>query len=92
MHIKTYFVNWILTVKDKDLYKFLGGKLRPLDGFRKWEEEVMKALIGKTLEKTVCFTLDGGENPRDAWRYFTIEKCMELTEDPILKEKLWNMS
>lgn len=88
MHIKTYFVNWILTVKDKDLYKFLGGKLRPLDEFRKWEEKVMSDLG----TRWGVWTLDGWDNPRNAWRYFSIKRAMELTEDPILKEKLWNLS
>jgi hypothetical protein len=40
---KTYTIDGkYITIKDKDLYKFLGGKLRPLTEFIKWEEEVMR--------------------------------------------------
>lgn len=89
MKIRTYTIDGkYITIKDKDLYKLLWGKLRPLTEFRKWEEKVMS----DPDIRWAVWTLDGGDNPRNAARYFSIEKAMELTEDPILKEKLWNLS
>ncbi len=88
MKILTYTIDGEhLAIKDKDLYKFLWGKLRPLDSFRKWEEVVVK-----NCKPWECWTLDGGENPRNAGRFFTIKKCMELTDDMKKKEILWNLT
>jgi hypothetical protein len=93
-YIKTYTIDGVITIKDKDLYKFLWGKLRPLTEFRKWEEEVMKDLIGKVPKEweRVCWTLDGWDNPRNAWRFFSIKKCIEIADDMEKKEILWNLS
>ena len=50
----------------------------------------MKEMItGEDLRGT-CWTLDGGGDMRKAGRFFSIRKCIELTDDQEKKEILWN--
>ena len=87
MKLKSYIIDGRVAIKGKDLYKFINPKhkLRPLDDYRKWELSV-------PYDSSECWTLDGGDNLREADRYYSIKNSMELVRDYEKKEFLWNMS
>ncbi len=88
MELRTYTINGEhLTIRDKDLYKFLWGKLRPLTEFKIWVENA----VSDPDIRWPWYTLDGWDKTRNAGRFFSIEKCIELTDDEEKKEILWNL-